>query len=224
MTCEDFAAIARDFVRGEWMSVPARTEAEAHWEGCPLCRQRAGSERGLERVLAAYREDCRGEGAPAAVQVAVLAAFDQRFPQRRTPRWVWAIPVAAAILVAALLFRPAPPAPLLRAREAPLRAAPAPLAEAAGEVSEGTGRAAPPVAAGRQWRPAVVPERVTQFLPVRYGRPLEPGEPFHLLRIQLPRSELVRLGIPLTPDGPGAVKADVLVGEDGLAKAIRFVY
>jgi hypothetical protein len=39
------------------------------------------------------------------------------------------------------------------------------------------------------------------------------------------RSELMRLGLPVAPDAASAyIQADVLLGEDGLAKAIRFVY
>jgi hypothetical protein len=46
-----------------------------------------------------------------------------------------------------------------------------------------------------------------------------------MIRIQLPQAELIRLGIPVPPDASRAlIQADVLLGEDGLAKAIRFVW
>ncbi|MBI3678866.1 MAG: hypothetical protein HY235_00420 [Acidobacteria bacterium] len=74
-------------------------------------------------------------------------------------------------------------------------------------------------------QPAAPVEMVTEFVPLRYGKPLEPGEPIQLIRIQVPQAELLRLGMPVAPDsGARLVKADVVLGEDGLAKAIRFVY
>jgi hypothetical protein len=68
-------------------------------------------------------------------------------------------------------------------------------------------------------------ERVTEFVPLRYGKPVEPGELLQVVRIPLDRRELMRMGIPIPPDSVlVGVKADVIVGEDGMAKAIRLVY
>jgi len=51
--------------------------------------------------------------------------------------------------------------------------------------------------------------------------PLESGQ---LVRVQVPRAALASLGLPLNAErGNEPVKADVLVGYDGLARAIRFV-
>lgn len=63
-----------------------------------------------------------------------------------------------------------------------------------------------------------------EFLPLRAGPVLHPGESAQVLRIQVPRAELVRFGYPYEPDaGQQKVQADVLIGEDGIARAIRFV-
>ncbi|HEX8072510.1 MAG TPA: hypothetical protein VF546_21360 [Pyrinomonadaceae bacterium] len=70
---------------------------------------------------------------------------------------------------------------------------------------------------------AVEPERVTDFVPLVAGSaaPLVSGQ---LVRVELPRSALAPLGLPLDPARAGdTIKADVLVGDDGLARAIRFV-
>jgi hypothetical protein len=67
-------------------------------------------------------------------------------------------------------------------------------------------------------------ELVTEFFPLRYGKPLEAGETLQMIRIHVPQSEMIRLGLPVAPEPALAVKADVLLGEDGLAKAIRIVY
>lgn len=45
-----------------------------------------------------------------------------------------------------------------------------------------------------------------------------------LIRVQIPRSALVSFGLPVNVERADApVTADLLLGEDGLARAIRFV-
>jgi hypothetical protein len=51
--------------------------------------------------------------------------------------------------------------------------------------------------------------------------PLESGR---IVRIEVPAAELVKLGVPLTDTTlTQPVQADLLLGQDGLARAIRFV-
>jgi hypothetical protein len=71
--------------------------------------------------------------------------------------------------------------------------------------------------------PAPRGERATEFIPLLYGNP--PPERGHVVRIRMSRSALVPFGFPMNPERAfEPVNADVLVGEDGLARAIRFVY
>jgi len=65
----------------------------------------------------------------------------------------------------------------------------------------------------------------TSFLPVMAASPLEPTESGHLIRVNLPRSTMGRFGFPISAERiEEPVRADVLIGEDGVARAIRFVY
>jgi hypothetical protein len=67
-------------------------------------------------------------------------------------------------------------------------------------------------------------EIVTDFMPLTYGAALSPNEGGQLVRVELPRSALASFGLPMNADVTGGrVKADVLLGHDGLARAIRFV-
>ncbi len=67
-------------------------------------------------------------------------------------------------------------------------------------------------------------EVTTDFLPVTYSLNLPPMESGQLIRVQMPRSALLKFGLPMNVDRANVpVKADLLLGEDGLAQAIRFI-
>jgi hypothetical protein len=56
------------------------------------------------------------------------------------------------------------------------------------------------------------------------GSDLTPIDSGSVVRIELPRSALESFGFPMNMERAGErIKADVVVGNDGLARAIRFV-
>ncbi len=70
---------------------------------------------------------------------------------------------------------------------------------------------------------ASITEVATEFLPLPYYHvPMNTGS---TVRIQVPVTALVSFGLAPSdyPEKDGTVQADVLVGEDGLARAVRFV-
>jgi hypothetical protein len=72
-------------------------------------------------------------------------------------------------------------------------------------------------------RPAAT-ESVTDFMPLTAGAPAPPLESGQLVRVELPRSALASLGLPVNVErAHEPLKADVLLGGDGQARAIRFV-
>jgi hypothetical protein len=67
-------------------------------------------------------------------------------------------------------------------------------------------------------------EITTEFIPLMQDAGFAQSEGVHLVRVELPRSALSSFGIPVNAEQSGGrVKADVLLGEDGTARAIRFV-
>jgi hypothetical protein len=67
-------------------------------------------------------------------------------------------------------------------------------------------------------------EVATDFLPVGYTSPMNLQDGGQVMRVELPRSALAGFGLPVNMDRVNErVKADVLVGRDGQARAIRFV-
>lgn len=68
-------------------------------------------------------------------------------------------------------------------------------------------------------------EIVTQFYPINQTSELIPLEGGQIVRVKMPRTNLVPLGIPVNQERVDeTVLADVLVSNDGLARAIRLVY
>lgn len=71
---------------------------------------------------------------------------------------------------------------------------------------------------------AAEPEVTTEFFPLSNGGGLASGEGGQVVRVELPRTALASFGLPVNAETAGGrVRADVLLGEDGTARAIRFV-
>ena len=67
-------------------------------------------------------------------------------------------------------------------------------------------------------------EIATDFMPLGYLNPATFQDGGQIIRVELPRSTLVNFGLPVNMDRyHEKVKADVFIGVDGLAHAIRFV-
>jgi hypothetical protein len=67
-------------------------------------------------------------------------------------------------------------------------------------------------------------EIVTEFFPLMQDARLAAEEGGQVVRVEVPRSALERFGLPMNVEQAGGrVKADVLLGHDGMARAIRFV-
>jgi hypothetical protein len=70
---------------------------------------------------------------------------------------------------------------------------------------------------------AVEDDAAEEFAPLVYGEPLEGADALHLTRVRVPRSALSSFGWRGPVDDGPPVDAEVLVGQDGVARGIRFV-
>ena len=166
-------------------------------------------------ALRALAEHDRERQAPEDVEGRVLAAFRQRASKtraRRRARTVVLATLAAAAGITLFFARPRPQpkqiAPVMESeRPIAVAAAPVPMPKATPKVRR----------IKRQPR-----EIVTQFFPLLdVPPPFERGE---LLRVTVPASTMRTVGLPVNQERLGdRVYADVLVGQEGLARAIRFV-
>jgi hypothetical protein len=82
-----------------------------------------------------------------------------------------------------------------------------------------------PIRSSLPYRPAAKAneEVSTEFMPLTYGG-LSQVDDGLVIRVEVPRSALQSFGLPVNVERAGErVKADVLLGHDGVARAIRFV-
>jgi hypothetical protein len=197
------------------------------------------SERAVLRSLRDLAREYRSLEPGPLVERAVMAAFDAAWaPPQSAPRdvhagalrarkrrWTSALAVAAAAMVAitgtvtwSILRRPMPS----------VRMAPAPLVGAT--LPEG---AAPSMAASASARPVRArprratassrPLRPSEFVPWPGAGTLPSLESGELVRLDLPVSVLPSLGLALPTSRDAAVRADVIIGQDGFARAVRLV-
>ena len=144
-------------------------------------------------------------------------------------------PAAVAVRTPSLPLSQGRPSVLLGQAEAPARPEPTPLRAVnlpRRRPARSTARPTPLPAADLSKRADSAndeaektdEEVVTDFFPLSAGQQLIPLERGRLIRTRVPRSMLGAFGLPVHPDWAILpIKADVVVGEDGTARAVRFV-
>jgi hypothetical protein len=177
-----------------------------------------------ERLQALRRATADLE-APPNVQQAVMAAFRSRGSfRRRVRRFAWFASASAAACAAAMTLVivqvppvPAPPQPIV----AEMRPPAFPMAMPAHRLGRRQPRPVAKPAAAPRAEPHVL---ATDFLPLPFAPPMLPNDDGQIVRVRLPRSAMRTVGLPVSEDRLGErVPADVLLGEDGFARAVRFV-
>ena len=170
-------------------------------------------ERIVEALRALSEHDASREASPE-VEGRLRVQFQSRRRRRALRRAAaWATAAAAAMVVFFMVTNQMPPAP-------------APAREVVTQTVVVQPQAAPSVAVRtprRVRRPVTrTQEVVTDFFPLMDAAP--PFERGQLLRVELPASAMQMVGLPVREDRlADSVQADVLVGEEGLPRAIRFV-
>lgn len=191
---------------------------------------RLGEDR-VSASLRALREESAGAEASASVEANVLAAFRtqkiQRVRRKRAALWIMAATAAlvlAGLVTVANVGMEQPQvarSPHQQAAVPPAQPAipkPTVLAQAAKSVRKARSR---PVQAAQQIEPPL--ESWSDFVAVPYAPPLNVQDGGQVLRVRLPRSSLQSFGIPMPVDHAfDRYNAEVMVGQDGVVRAIRF--
>jgi hypothetical protein len=157
----------------------------------------------MNELLKALADHDRERETPEAVELRLRSAFREKYAH---PKWPYCA-IAAAVVLALLIY----PRPEPQTMEIAVATPPAPVLALS--------KTAPPKTVHRRPPPTEV---VTEFYPLMEDAP--PFERGELLRVSLPAAAMRGVGLPVDEDRlADMVQADVLVGQEGLARAIRFV-
>ncbi len=193
----------------------------------------------LTSGLQLLAEEMASQDAPPEIEQKLREAFRARavvVPMPVRPRYTryWAAAIAAMILIAisviALRSRTDPPKPMNAEQTEQPRIKeeePRPVLETP-KVEEVVAQKPRRRTVRRPANSAVANhvnrEIATDFMPLGYLNPATLQDGGQIIRVELPRSALVNFGLPVNMNRYNEkVKADVLLGVDGLAHAIRFV-
>lgn len=244
MNCQLFEDVVTDLVRECVLQESVRTQALAHAESCSRCAARLADERALS---AAFRlaEDCP---APAHIETALLSTYRMRSTApaqalrpaiRLLPARYWAIAAALVVMLLGVttfkLMRSSQPrgirtsvsTPGISQRVVRETAHERSVAAGAAVVSAAETEAAVKKAVPRPsvpQKPAAPVEIATDFIPLTSDAELSAMESGQLIRVLLPRNALTSYGLPINQDrADKPISAQVLIGQDGVARAIRFL-
>jgi len=192
-----------------------------HAATCPSCAERLAEERALTAELGKLAAVESGRVPSVGAEATLMAAYrTERGREVRTRRWIFAVSGA----MAASLFVLLGVAVLLSSESTALVSSMtskfAPLAAHPGASARTASSEAPSAAAGE----AAQEEEVTEFVAFYPGADVSALDSGALVRVRVPSSSLGSFGLPVTLGNDEEwVSADLLVDEDGVPQAIRFV-
>jgi len=242
MNCQTFEELIADLARNRVAEETVRSSALEHARACSRCGARLTDEQALTAMFAIAAED--RTGASARVEAAVMSAYRIHAANKaeqpvgpiarlRHPAH-WAI---AAMLLLSLtgggifmllrnsepsqgqvIWGNAGPGALANRPEAAVAVAhDVPRVPEVTRVTPRSVRRSPAV------RKNTVQEITTDFIPLTADA-LSSMESGQLIRVRLPRTALAAYGLPVNQDlADRPVNAQVVVGQDGVARAIHFV-
>ncbi len=243
MTCHELRDALVDHARGALNGVGSRAAIESHLEHCHACATEFARQRALSEGLRAVARASAHEAAPAALEDRLMSAFASHHsaqqpsaPAIRRRLSPWLAAAASIVIVGGVSYavmnrvkpegtegtetevvrlkpdttaandgvRPKPEATEVRLK---------PDATKANSVRRAGSTTGP--------RPGL---RMDDFVALPGAVGLPTFESGRIVRIDLPVSSLPAYGVELVPDAARSeVQADVLVGQDGQARAIRLV-
>jgi hypothetical protein len=236
MNCQTFSELASDIARDQMMDAVARAQALAHANDCVSCAVQMRNQQRLTSDLRELSAATKDENSSPVVWERLSAAFDSRTIShiKTKRRRMYAAGAIAAMLIVAFVV-----VQLIRHRQS-INVEATIAATFASVLPVQTNDKEKDVILAVNHKPQVVRHRLypapraltptsnqpkeiaTDFIPLTYDG--EVGSDAQMVRVELPRSAMANFGLPVNMDrADQRVKADVLLGADGLARAIRFV-
>jgi len=247
MNCQRFETVVSEVARGQMMAAEQREDALAHSDACDDCAARLGDEQMLTLGLQSLASEMESLEASRDIEAKLLEAFRARTVvvpiTKRSRAGYWLAAIAAMLLIAmsVVVFRWSN-RPTDEPRHAIKQEQPKPQTtnksneQVVQDVEKpdvellqpSKPKRVRPVTSRRPNNASVAnhvtKEIATDFIPLSYMSAASLQEGGQIIRVQVPRSALANFGLPVNMDRYNEkVKADVLYGVDGMARAIRFV-
>ena len=251
MNCQSFENSVVDIVRGNPIDASVLERSLAHAESCRTCGRQLEEQRMLSSQLRSFSDEMKLVNPPARIEEQLLVALrSQNFQRSRVAsasrKWLGVAAIAAILLIVLGVVS-------LRIRQTPVKQQPLQVnIPKPGASTVSTPQVAvtlPPVATSEPQRavrkPASVrrrpravdvsslitanavvnaPEVTTRFMPLGDVSLANLQDGAQVIRVEMPRYAMARFGVPVNMERyDETVKADVWLGVDGLARAIRFV-
>jgi hypothetical protein len=187
---------------------PGGNAEHEHVKECPRCAGLIERQRRLASGLRSMADDMRAVAAPPRVEADLLDAFHRAMspasPRAARVRWNPAFSWVAAGAAAAVLAMGALVFPHRHATTpAAHHSAPAviELASLTDDAADDDG-----------------------FIPLPNAERVGPNDDVHVVQMELSRSAMLEVGLDVSPDRVSEpVQAEVMLGPDGLARAVRFI-
>lgn len=220
--CDLFEVHVDELVREQTVDAILKEQMLNHVRHCPECGIRLSAARELAAGLADLAAMHAGDQAPARVETALLSCLrEQRnaWRKRRRQRWL----AAAATIISAgagvwswQRFLPAHRHPLITTEPAPTV-----RPDQATEVKQKS-----PPRVHSQMKAAVAqvafPAQDSSFILLPYGQDAPSFSGAQIVRVAVTPAALASMGVPVTdPSAAAYLEAEVVVGDDGVARAIR---
>jgi hypothetical protein len=233
MECQECDNLIHDFMDAEVANEEERARAFEHIRRCARCEARFFSVRSLKRALRTLAETTDAEQSAAQLEPVLRTVFQQQkglgHSSRPVASWL-VIGMAAALLLSIgvvsrqLIFAPERRPTILATPVQPGNVSKAQIEPAAtlAQVTRKHGKSRPCVPAQRRDGE----EFVTGFYALPYAENSDHIMSGEVVRVKLRGSALPGIGFPMALNGDTTseqVTADLIVGENGLPLAIRFV-
>ena len=233
MECQECDNLIHDFMDDEVANEEERARAFEHIKRCARCETRFFSVRSLKSALRTLAETTDAEQSAAQLEPVLRTVFQQQkglgHSSRPVASWL-VIGMAAALLLSIgvvsrqLIFAPERRPTILATPVQPGNVSKAQIEPAAtlAQVTRKHGKSRPRVPAQRRDGE----EFVTGFYALPYAENSDHIMSGEVVRVKLRGSALPGIGFPMALNGDTTseqVTADLIVGENGLPLAIRFV-
>jgi hypothetical protein len=241
MDCESFKALVPEVDRPGCLAASVLDLAWGHAQNCARCARRLARARELTTALGALAKADEREHAPMRLEARLLSAFRahrktvRSFQRRKLAWWTAAAAVLAVMIGGGLVWHHLSASQHAHGSARAVAAIPSdrvapnpPQATLTAPASQGgDGRNNKPSRTVKRAASPPEPEPVTElaeFLPLPFTDDDSPLGTAEVVRIRLSESALGVLGLPVSNEASRQpVTADVVIGEDGVARAIRFI-